>query len=152
MQTNTLAELYLRQGLVDKALEVYRAMLRLDPENARLQQRLRELDGGNGGTSVGRTAPVPPVARAIAPAPEAFDSFPAPAEGLAPFAAPSASFAAAPAPRTSVEPRAPAPAAFPESREPAVAAPAREDVARIERLRRFLRAVQTGRPGKAAPR
>jgi tetratricopeptide (TPR) repeat protein len=43
MQTNTLAELYLRQGLVDRAVEVYRAMLRVDPGNAKARRRLQEL-------------------------------------------------------------------------------------------------------------
>ncbi len=46
LQTNTLAELYLRQGLVQRALEVYRAMLRLDPANERLRRRLEELEPG----------------------------------------------------------------------------------------------------------
>lgn len=45
LQTNTLAELYLRQGLVEKALEVYRAMLRVDPDNERARRRLEELSG-----------------------------------------------------------------------------------------------------------
>jgi len=45
LQTNTLAELYLRQGLVEKALEVYRAMLRVDPANERARQRLEDLSG-----------------------------------------------------------------------------------------------------------
>jgi FimV-like protein len=43
LQTNTLAELYLRQGLVEKALEVYRAMVRVDPSNERVRRRLEEL-------------------------------------------------------------------------------------------------------------
>jgi tetratricopeptide (TPR) repeat protein len=43
LQTNTLAELYLRQGLVERALEVYKAMLRLDPANEKLRHRLEEL-------------------------------------------------------------------------------------------------------------
>jgi pentatricopeptide repeat protein len=45
LQTNTLAELYLRQGLVERALDVYREMLRVDPENARASRRLHELTG-----------------------------------------------------------------------------------------------------------
>jgi len=49
LQTNTLAELYLRQGLVDKAIEVYRAMLRVDPENEKARRRLSELAPGDGG-------------------------------------------------------------------------------------------------------
>ncbi|MFQ5877870.1 MAG: tetratricopeptide repeat protein [Acidobacteriota bacterium] len=43
LQTNTLAELYLRQGLVDRAIEVYRSMLRVDPGNGRARRRLEEL-------------------------------------------------------------------------------------------------------------
>jgi tetratricopeptide (TPR) repeat protein len=43
LQTNTLAELYLRQGLVDRATEVYRGMLRVDPENQKAARRLAEL-------------------------------------------------------------------------------------------------------------
>ena len=43
LQTNTLAELYLRQGLVDRAMEVYRSMLRVDPGNGRARRRLDEL-------------------------------------------------------------------------------------------------------------
>jgi hypothetical protein len=45
LQTNTLAELYLRQGLVDRATDVYRAMLRVDPGNDRARRRLAELTG-----------------------------------------------------------------------------------------------------------
>ncbi len=43
LQTNTLAELYLRQGLVDKAVEVYHAMLRVDPGNLKARRRLDDL-------------------------------------------------------------------------------------------------------------
>src|SRR3989454_43572 len=43
LQTNTLAELYLRQGLVDRAIEVYRGMLRVDPGNQKAARRLSEL-------------------------------------------------------------------------------------------------------------
>ena len=48
LQTNTLAELYLRQGLVDRAVEVYRSMLRVDPGNVRARRRLGELSVGSG--------------------------------------------------------------------------------------------------------
>jgi hypothetical protein len=48
MQTGTLADLYLRQGLVDRAIEVYRAMLRVDPGNQRARQRLAEIEAGAG--------------------------------------------------------------------------------------------------------
>src|SRR2546428_7137945 len=43
LQTNTLGELYLRQGLVDRAIEVYRGMLRVDPGNQKAARRLSEL-------------------------------------------------------------------------------------------------------------
>lgn len=43
LHTNTLAELYLRQGLVDKAVDVYRSMLRVDPENQKAARRLADL-------------------------------------------------------------------------------------------------------------
>ncbi len=43
LQTNTLAELYVKQGLLDRALEVYRGMLRVDPTNERARRRLEEL-------------------------------------------------------------------------------------------------------------
>jgi tetratricopeptide (TPR) repeat protein len=45
LQTNTLAELYLKQGLVERAMEVYRAMLRVDASNDRARRRLAELEG-----------------------------------------------------------------------------------------------------------
>ncbi len=60
LQTNTLAELYLRQGMVDKAIQVYRQMLRVDPRNDRARLRLRELSPEL------NTPPVP--AEATAPA------------------------------------------------------------------------------------
>jgi tetratricopeptide (TPR) repeat protein len=41
--TATLAEIYLKQGLVDQAVRVYREILRLDPGNAIAQRRLQEL-------------------------------------------------------------------------------------------------------------
>lgn len=43
LQTNTLAELYLRQGLVDRAVEVYRSMLRVDPDNQKAARRFADL-------------------------------------------------------------------------------------------------------------
>jgi tetratricopeptide (TPR) repeat protein len=41
--TATLAEIYLKQGLVDQAIRVYREILRLEPGNATALRRLREL-------------------------------------------------------------------------------------------------------------
>jgi tetratricopeptide (TPR) repeat protein len=82
LQTNTLAELYLRQGLVDRAIEVYRGMLRVDPLNQKAARRLNDL----------APAMVPPpapmlVAPAKAPGPRAHEgSTPAaPAPGTAGF-------------------------------------------------------------------
>ena len=47
LHTNTLAELYLRQGLVDKAIDVYRSMLRVDPDNQKAARRLADLVPGS---------------------------------------------------------------------------------------------------------
>jgi tetratricopeptide (TPR) repeat protein len=41
--TATLAEIYLKQGLVDQAVRVYQEILRLEPGNAAVASRLREL-------------------------------------------------------------------------------------------------------------
>jgi len=62
LQTNTLAELYLRQGLVDRAIEVYRGMLRVDPGNRRAARRLDEL------APAGASAPPPDIAAPAGPA------------------------------------------------------------------------------------
>jgi FimV-like protein len=68
LQTNTLAELYLRQGLVDRAIEVYRSMLQVDPANERARRRLAELaDAAVIHAPVVQAAP-PPVAQ-VAPRP-----------------------------------------------------------------------------------
>jgi tetratricopeptide (TPR) repeat protein len=51
LATNTLAEIYLRQGLVDRAVAVYENMLRADPDNLAVRRRISEIMGA---------APVPP--------------------------------------------------------------------------------------------
>ncbi len=56
LQTNTLAELYLRQGLVDRAIEVYRGMLRVDPLNQKAARRLNDLAPGGVPPPAARTA------------------------------------------------------------------------------------------------
>lgn len=43
VSTQTLAELYVRQGFIDRAIEVYRRMLSHDPSNAEIGRRLSEL-------------------------------------------------------------------------------------------------------------
>jgi tetratricopeptide (TPR) repeat protein len=59
LQTGTLADVYLRQGLVDRAIEVYRAMLRVDPGNLRARQRLDEIEAAAGiPTAAAGKAPV----------------------------------------------------------------------------------------------
>jgi tetratricopeptide (TPR) repeat protein len=69
LQTNTLAELYLRQGLVDRAIEVYRGMLRVDPGNQKAARRLNELAPAGGPSPVMAVEPaVPPRTPSTAPA------------------------------------------------------------------------------------
>ncbi|PYQ17516.1 MAG: hypothetical protein DMF79_17370 [Acidobacteria bacterium] len=43
LSSSTLAELYFRQGFVDKAIEVYQQLLQRGPENERSRARLGEL-------------------------------------------------------------------------------------------------------------
>ncbi len=69
LQTNTLAELYLRQGLVEKALDVYRAMLRVDPGNERARQRLRDLSDEEPSTDAIESSPTAPIPTTAAPDP-----------------------------------------------------------------------------------
>ena len=45
LATNTLAEIYLRQGLVDRAIAVYENMLRADPDNQAVHRRMAEIVG-----------------------------------------------------------------------------------------------------------
>ena len=59
LQTNTLAELYLRQGLVERAVAVYREMLRVDPTNERARARLLELNLEGAGPVNGQEEPAP---------------------------------------------------------------------------------------------
>lgn len=44
--TETMAELYIKQGHRDQALDVYRQLVRLHPNDSALAARLRELEGG----------------------------------------------------------------------------------------------------------
>ena len=68
LHTNTLAELYLRQGLVDKAVEVYRSMLRVDPDNQKAARRLADLAPGGAPTAAPARAHAAPVIVRPAPA------------------------------------------------------------------------------------
>jgi len=66
LQTSTLADLYMRQGLVDRAIEVYRAMLRVDPGNQRARQRLTEIESGGAPAAPATTVAPPSAAQADA--------------------------------------------------------------------------------------
>ena len=69
MATNTLAEIYLGQGLVDRAVAVYENMLRADPDNQALRRRLQEIQKG-GAQAQGAPTPAQPAAEST-PAPPA---------------------------------------------------------------------------------
>jgi len=49
LATNTLAEIYLRQGLIDRAVAVYENMLRADPDNHVVRRRIAEIQGADPG-------------------------------------------------------------------------------------------------------
>jgi hypothetical protein len=57
--TRTLAELYVRQGVVDKALDVLRHLLEQDPEAGHIRRRIAELEGGDLEPSPEFAAPSP---------------------------------------------------------------------------------------------
>jgi pentatricopeptide repeat protein len=67
LQTNTLADLYLKQGLVDRALEVYRGMLRLDPGNELLRRKVADLETRGDAPKSGPVPRVSPSASAGEP-------------------------------------------------------------------------------------
>jgi tetratricopeptide (TPR) repeat protein len=141
LQTYTLAELYAKQGLVDRALEVYRGMSRLDPENAALRRRIQELE------TIGT--------REAAPAPVA-----APSPAAMPAAARQPSLAAPPSSKALPSPAASPARAQAASSQPAAAAPdvtapsgrtgaagIRESAA-IERLERWLDTIRSSSEGR----
>lgn len=129
LQTNTLAELYLRQGLVDRAIEVYRGMLRVDAGNQKAARRLNELAPGSVPPPVSNNASASAGTRAER------------AASLLPRATPPGSIAAAPA-------------VLPRTMAAAYEAPVREDGAvvreTIQRLERWLASVG-GAAAKRAP-
>jgi len=120
LQTNTLAELYVKQGLVDRAIEVYRGMLKVDPANERARRRLEEL----------QSAPTPD--RAAAGPAGAVVARPAPA---------APAMRVSPAPSAPAAPAATAPAASAASADPAAVA----RTAAIRRLEEWLTRMQSGR-------
>jgi tetratricopeptide (TPR) repeat protein len=60
LMTETIAQVYARQGLYDRAAEVYRELLRTRPEDARLRERLEEVERQAGAeTGAEPTDPLP---------------------------------------------------------------------------------------------
>lgn len=50
--TNTIAELYIKQGYLDKALDIYRTILEIDPANASASTKIKEIEAMMAGTEV----------------------------------------------------------------------------------------------------
>ena len=69
MATNTLAEIYLRQGLVDRALAVYENMLHADSDNQAVRRRIAEIQGSVSQTPEAATPAPVSAAVAAVPAP-----------------------------------------------------------------------------------
>jgi tetratricopeptide (TPR) repeat protein len=61
--TETMADLYLKQGHQEDALRVYQALLEQHPGDARLQDRVDQLSGRKAPPAPSRAAPAPPPAR-----------------------------------------------------------------------------------------
>jgi pentatricopeptide repeat protein len=153
LETNTLAELYVKQGLPDRAIEVYRSMLRVEPGNAAARRRLAELE------SAGAAAPVQAAKPAAASAPAKSTDVPAKARSTAPPAVskptssttPDLAVTERPAVEHAAEP-SPVPAATAASVAAAASAPvaapprnaAHPNRAAIERLERWLDGVKRG--------
>ena len=106
--TETMAELYLRQGFRDEALGVYRQLLASDPYNAAISAKVRELTGDFA------SVPAPPP---VADAPTARSFFAALATRRAPR----------PATPASTAPPAAPPAASPSERATTVGGPTGAD-------------------------
>jgi tetratricopeptide (TPR) repeat protein len=50
IRTRTMADLYVTQGLIDRAIEVYEHLADTDPDDAELRERLEQLRSGDQGT------------------------------------------------------------------------------------------------------
>jgi len=137
LETNTLAELYVKQGLPDRAIEVYRSMLRVEPGNAAARRRLAEIEAAGAGlpAPAAKPATAAPVPRPVAPPAVP----PVSSISMAEPARSPAIISASPAP-------VPVPAA-PSERGAAAPAPAIRNAAdqvAIERLERWLDGVKRG--------
>lgn len=49
--TNTIAELYIKQGYPEKAVDIYKAILELDPGNSAAAEKIEKLEGEMRGES-----------------------------------------------------------------------------------------------------
>ena len=69
--TNTIAELYIKQGYPEKAIDIYKAILELDPGNSaaagKIQNLEAEMRGETGGFTPQVEAVATPVAEPVAP-------------------------------------------------------------------------------------
>jgi pentatricopeptide repeat protein len=147
LATNTLAELYVRQGMTDRAVAVYRNMLRVEPGNSAVRRRLAELEGR--GDTAGVVVAARPAAPVGLPAPD--DVIPASAVAARRVATAAAPMSPAPFPAVSAVSIAPvpgtvAPAPIAVSVAAEAPAPARSmapaDRAVVERLERWLDAIR----------
>ncbi|MDT8317290.1 MAG: tetratricopeptide repeat protein [bacterium] len=66
--TNTIAELYIKQGYPEKAIDIYKAILELDPSNSAAVEKIQKLEAGMRGETEQLVAP--PVEPVAAPAVE----------------------------------------------------------------------------------
>jgi tetratricopeptide (TPR) repeat protein len=161
LATNTLAELYLRQGMTDRAVAVYRNMLRVEPGNAAVRRRLAEIEGREDVPGIVTAAPgasvsmAPPVSIAVSRSSQA-------AHVAMSVAAAPASASSGPVSRPVAESRpvadslpaiSPLPVARPlpvaasqPAASPSAVAPSPSlnpaDKAAVERLDRWLRTIQ----------
>ena len=66
--TETMAELYIKQGHREQALDVYRQLVQRNPGDAALAGRLRELEAADKRPATVEAAPAPPVPEVVADA------------------------------------------------------------------------------------
>jgi hypothetical protein len=87
--TSTLAEIYVQQGLVDRALVIYRRLAQRSPGDARIATRVAELETElERQRAGGEQRPLPEPADLESPEPAAFESAPPEAAGSEPALAP----------------------------------------------------------------
>lgn len=60
--TNTIAELYIKQGYPEKAVDIYKAILELDPANSAATEKIQKLEAEMRGEVEAITPSVEPVA------------------------------------------------------------------------------------------